>query len=118
MIETKIIDYLNGKLSVPVSGDREPTLPPGEYVLVERTGGGETNHIRRATIAVQSYADSMLRAASLMEEIVDEMLNIIMLDSISSVELDTYYNFTDTESKKYRYQGVFDLVYYPEMTKE
>lgn len=118
MIEIVVIDHLNSRLSVPVSGSREPNDPPGEYVLVERTGSGEENHIRRATIAVQTYADSMLRAAILMEEVVDEMLDIITLDSISSVELDTYYNFTDTTSKKYRYQGVFDLVYYPEMTKE
>lgn len=115
MIEKLILDYLGGLMSIPVSVERAPNPPASEYILIERTGGGEEEHIRDATIAVQSYADTMYRAASMMEEIVGHMLNITRLDAVSHVDVNSYYNFTDESEKKYRYQGVFDLVYFPEM---
>ena len=33
------------------------------------------------------------------------------LTNISSVKLNTDYDFTDEETKEYRYQAVYDLVY-------
>lgn len=114
MIEKIVRDHLAGYMSsVPVEVERAEK-PPEEFVLIERTGGGEENHIRRATIAVQTYAKSLYRAAFLMEEAIKAMLELPRLNAVSSVKLQSYYNFTDTTAKQYRYQGVFDLVYYPE----
>ena len=45
-------------------------------------------------------------------ENVETMLDIDELDSISKCELNSDYNFTDTQQKKYRYQAVFNLTYY------
>ena len=39
------------------------------------------------------------------------MEGITSLPNISRCELNNSYNFTDTESKTYRYQAVFHLVY-------
>jgi hypothetical protein len=75
-------------------------------------GGGETNHIKRASIAVQSLADSMYEAAELNEAVKELMKGITALKEVSSCRLDSDYNFTDTATKKYRYQAVFDLVHY------
>ena len=36
----------------------------------------------------------------------------IELPEISSVQLNSDYNYTDTATKRYRYQAVFDFVYY------
>lgn len=111
MIEQIVRDYLISKLPVGVYLEI-PDKPDAEYVTLEKTGGGESNHIKRATLAIQSRADSMYGAAALNEEVKEAMLSIIDLDSIASVSLNSDYNFTDTTTKKYRYQAVFDLVFY------
>ena len=48
----------------------------------------------------------------------NEALKNVMLDGflanplVSSVELNSDYNFTDITEKRYRYQAVFDIVHY------
>lgn len=110
MIEKIVLDYLSANLNKLCYTERNGQA--GEYVVIEKVGGGETNHIKRASIAVQSYADSMFKAAELNEEVKAIMEGIIELPEVSSCRLDSDYNFTDTASKKYRYQAVFDLVHY------
>lgn len=110
MIEAVVIGYLDGLDNIPAYAER-PEEPPEEYLIVERTGGGYMNHISRATIAVQSYADSMLRAAQVNETVEEAMRDFTDLENISRCSLNSSYNFTDTASKKYRYQAVFDIVY-------
>lgn len=111
MIEKIILDYLSEKLSVQVRMEEEPDLQE-KYVIIEKTGGGETNHIRRATVAIQSYGASMYDAAQLNEEVKNTMDHITDLDDISRCELNSDYNYTDTSRKKYRYQAVYDLIYF------
>ena len=63
-------------------------------------------------IAVQSYATSMERAALLNEEVKAAMNEIVELDDIARCDLNSDYNYTDTSTKQYRYQAVYDLVHY------
>ena len=42
------------------------------------------------------------------------MEQTITMPAISSAKLDTDYNFTDTSTREYRYQAVYDLTYYRE----
>ena len=114
MIEVILFDFLSSKMSVPVKTEI-PQEPPLKYCLIEKTGGSETNHIKRATVVIQSYAESLYDAANLNETVKETILaadGLIMLDSIVSVNLSSDYNFTDTTTKKYRYQAVFDIVHY------
>ena len=46
------------------------------------------------------------------EEVKNAMENIITLDSISRCSLEGDYNYTDTRTKQYRYQAVFDISHY------
>lgn len=110
MIEKTVLDYLNTALSVPAYMEM-PETEPERFVLVEKTGGSTEDHIYFATLAIQSYAESMFEAATLNEEVKKAMDNIIVLDAVSRSHLNTDYNFTDTTKKKYRYQAVYDLVY-------
>jgi hypothetical protein len=112
MIEVTILNYLNENLENITAYMERPANPPKSYVLIEKTGGGEENHIRHSTIAVKSIADSLYKAALLNEEVKDLMSSAISLDDIAKVELNSDYNFTDTSTKQYRYQAVFDITHY------
>lgn len=111
MIENIVQDFLQGKLGqIPVRLEREEELP-GKYVIIEKTGSGEENHIYTATFAVQSYADSLYEAAALNSLIIGYMEALPDERDVFSCELNSDYNFTDTTFRKYRYQAVFDIVY-------
>ena len=110
MIEAIVIDYLEQETGIPTYAER-PKDPDPEYLLIERTGSSEEDLIQRVTIAVQSYADSMYRAAEINELVEKAMKDITDLENISKCKKNSSYNYTDTESKKYRYQAVFNLTY-------
>lgn len=111
MIEKIIIDYLKTELTVPVVAE-QPKTPSDSFVLIEKTGSSERNHTRSATMAIQSYSTTLLNAATLNEEVISKMREIVKLPSIGSCFLNSDYNFTDETTKIYRYQAVFELTYY------
>ena len=111
MIEKIVMDYLGTSLTVPVHMETPPRTPD-EYIIVEKTGSTRENHLCSATIAVQSYAATLFRAAELNESVKAAMDGIVELDSVCAVTLNSDYNFTDTATKKYRYQAVFDISHY------
>lgn len=111
MIEEIVIKYLEDKLNLPVFGE-EQTDEIEKYVVIEQTGGNEENFICYATIAIQSYADTKYNASKLNESVKNAMRNIVELNSVSKCSLNSDYNFTDTTKKKYRYQAVYDLVFF------
>lgn len=111
MIEEIVQNYLSSKLQVAVRMEEETDLQ-AEYVLIEKTGGGGTSYIKRATLAIQSYAATRYKAAAINEEVKNAMENIVGLNEISKCTLNTDYDYTDTTRKKYRYQAVFDIVHY------
>lgn len=115
MIEIIVKRFLESKLSVPVLMEK-PTDSPMEMVVLERTGGSETNHIPSAIMTVQSYGATMQNAAELNEEVKRWMLDgvdgLITLNEIAKVILNSDYNYTDTTSKRYRYQAVYEITHY------
>lgn len=111
MIEIIIKKYLDNRLSVP-SFLQYPENPPKRFVLFEKTSSGKSNHLPSATFAFQSYAESMYEAALLNEELKRTVENMIELDNIRGIQLNSDYNFTDTTTKEYRYQAVFDIKHY------
>lgn len=110
MIEIIVLQYLQGKLNVPVFME-EPKEQRPEYVLIEKTGSGRENCINSATFAIQSYSASLYGAASLNEEVKTAMDAIVNVTDVSKSSLNSDYNFTDTTKKKYRYQAIYELYY-------
>ena len=110
LIEQVVADYLEETLELPAFPEK-PTNPPEEYILVEKTGSSAENYINSATVAIQSYAGSLYKAAALNEKVKGAMNGLSVLDEISSSKLNTDYNFTNTDKKQYRYQAIYDLVY-------
>jgi len=111
MIEILIKQYLDGHLSVP-SFLQYPETAPVRFVLFEKTSSSKKNHLPIATIAFKSYAESMYEAAKLNEELKEVVENLIELDNIRGIKLNSDYNFTDTTTKQNRYQAVFDIKHY------
>lgn len=110
MIEIIILKYLTEKMDVPVSMDKTDR-DVKRYILVERTGSSRSNFINTATFVFQSYAESKYEAAKLNEELKLNMDNIIELPQISRSALNSDYDYTNTQTKEYRYQAVYNIVY-------
>lgn len=110
MIEKIVEDYLKSVLDIPVHMEK-PEEEEMRYILVEKTGSSSENQINSATIAIQSYAESLYEAAMINEKVKEAMIDIIYHEDVSKSSLNSDYNFTDTTKKKYRYQAVFDLFY-------
>lgn len=114
MIEEKILKHLRDALTVPVYMEK-PEKEPDEYVILENTGGSESNHIRIATIAVRSIAKKMYRAAELGEEAKHAMETLIEDPYVSACRVNTApMNYTNTTTQQYRYQGVYIVTYMEE----
>ena len=111
MIEKTILDYLNSQLTVPVYMER-PENDTGEYVVIEKTSSERTNYLNRATIACQSFGNTLFRAAEITEAVKGAMDEVISLPEISRSALNSDYNYTDTSKKRYRYQAVYDITHY------
>lgn len=113
MIEIILKQYLDNHLSVPIYLEKhEKTL--NSYVLFEKIGSSKRNFLSSATFAFQSHGQSMYIAAKLNEEVKRVIENMIELDEIRSIRLNNDYNFTDTTTKEYRYQAIFEINYYEE----
>ncbi len=111
MIEILIYNYLKQNLSVPAY-IQKPKDVPDNFVFFEKTGSMNYNHITTTTIAFQSYGKSRAEAAMLNEELKEVVNNMVELKEISAVRLNSDYEFTDLDTKHYRYQAVFDITTY------
>lgn len=112
MIELTILNYLATGLTAPVYMEI-PKDPPAEFVVVEKTGSGESNRIFSATFAIQSYSNTLYNAATLNESVKSLMASLPdESEDVSACFLNSDYNFTDVESKRYRYQAVFNITHY------
>lgn len=111
MIELIILNHLNSKLDVSVHLEK-PSSQTGSYVVFEKTSSGKSNHLPSATIAFQSYAESLYNAVALNEKVKTAVEDLIGLNDIRGLSLNSDYNFTDTTTKEYRYQAVYDIRYY------
>lgn len=90
-------------------------IPKEQYeklVVFEQTGSTTNNCIVSTTIAIQSIADSRQAAALLNDRVKEAMAGFTSREEVARCELNSDYNFTDTQTKRNRYQAVFDIVYY------
>lgn len=110
MIEKRVIDYLTG-LDLSVYAEL-PEPNEGQFLVVEKTGATRENLVESATLVVQSYADTKYEAALLNQRVKDKMFDMVFENNISDVRLNSDYDFTDTSTKRYRYQAVFVVTYY------
>jgi len=112
MIEITILNFLNSKMTVPAYMEKPADNTPTRYVLMEKIGGSKENCLPSSTFAFQSYAESLYQAAALNESLKSAVESLVELNEIGKVKLNSDYNFTDTVTKQYRYQAVYDISHY------
>lgn len=111
-IEKRLIEYLNTQLSVPVYGD-VPEVMPDTFVTLEKTGSHRENLIETSTIAVQSWAKASREDACDLNDLVKVAMDgAVSLTEVFRSACETDYNFTDTATKRYRYQAVYAVVHH------
>lgn len=110
MILVELLQYLDANLPVRVYAESPEQLT--DYVLIEQTGSSRLNHIVTTTVAIQSYGASLLDAMELNEAVKTAMEGFLTQELVSRVELETDYNFTNTETKQYRWQAVYNITHY------
>lgn len=110
MIEIKIKEFLEKKLQIKVFLEHQSQMP-GSFVIFEKVGSNKKNYINTSSFAFQSYGESLYEASKLNEKLKEAVESLIELDEIMSVKLDSDYNYTDTETKRYRYQAVYEIKY-------
>ena len=111
MIELTLKKFLDTKVEIPVVLEHQPNLPK-RYILIEKTSSKRDNLLNSSVIAIKSYAESLYEAAKLNEKIKEMIDQLVYVDEVSGVKLNSDYNYTDTETKQYRYQAVFDIKHY------
>lgn len=109
MIEKIVLDFLNDK---KIKSFMEKPSNLKEYVLIEKTGGKKDNYLCSSTIAIQSISTTLLKASRLNEKIKELMECLTLLENVIKIELNADYNFTDVDTKTYRYQAVFNITHY------
>ena len=112
LIEEIVYSHLLSVMQVPVSFE-VPVNVPDSLVVVEKISSSmDDGFLETATLAVQSYAKTMLGAAQLNSKVKEAMRGLISSETVTKVSLNSDYNFTDTSTGRYRYQAVFDVTYY------
>jgi hypothetical protein len=111
MIEERLLEYLSKKLDVPVYLEERDPLPVS-YVTIENTGGAQGKFLQHTMVSVKTYGPSLYEAADLAKDVRTWMLDFANEQNISACDLNAGpYNFTDTSTKRYRYQAVYDITY-------
>ena len=119
IIEEKIRNYFNAKATQGIIPETYVSIPevkkPStsyEFIVIEKTGSSVENHIITSTIAFQSYADTLYKAAVVNEKVKEVMQMCVDDDVVIQARLNSDYNFTDQSTKQPRYQAVFDVIHY------
>lgn len=110
MIAKTLLDYLSSVLDVPVVMEAPEQVT--DYVLIDQTGSSRMNHITTTTLALQSYGATLYEAMLLNREVEEAMDGFAELGEVTRVELNTDYNFTNTATKQYRWQAVYNITHY------
>lgn len=113
LFEAKLIEYLHTATGLHVSNEKSGDRLPERYILIQRTQGSEVEQIEGATYAIQSISSkSKLEAAEINEDVKEAMRAFPAESYVSSCRLNSDYDFTDPKTKEYRYQAVYNIVYF------
>lgn len=112
MIEQIVFEYLKRTLTdVRITTEIRQGMPDS-FVFIEKTGSSMRDLLKVSRLAIQSYGKSLYDAALLNERVKTAIFGMVSEAEISNVELNSDYNYTDTQTKTPRYQAVFEITHY------
>ena len=111
MIEIIIRSYLEKVLSVPAFMEF-PEDPPDRFVVLKKGDTTRDNWLETTMVIVESYDESLLKAAKLNQQVKAAMDMLPTMPEISAARLGADYPAPDTKNKKYRYQAVYNITHY------
>lgn len=114
MIEDIVREHLIDEIQLPVYLE-EPGRPPQRYILLEKTGSGgdsAAHAVASAMMIIQSYAPSLVSAALLNERVKQAMWRLEADSRVTKVRCNSDLNYTDPQTRRYRYQALFEITYY------
>lgn len=114
MLEEILYNFLNNGVDLDApTYTMIPQDPPEEFYVFEITGSSSIDHINSSTIAIRSHAQSLKRAADLAYDVDNAMMYALgRLDHICGVRRNSIFNFTDQDTRTYRYQAVYVITHY------
>lgn len=112
MIIELLIEYLEEVFGEGLYIGVEAPEQLTHYILIDQTASRTENHITTTTLAIQTYGDTLYDAIQGNEALKSAMLGFLELDEVAGVRLLTDYNFTNTATKQYRWQAVFEITHY------
>ena len=116
MIEITVLKYLISKNITGIGGNvyaEVPENPQADYILVQKMGSSEVDHVDQAMILVESISKYSLLSAMEINDLVKKAMKVFANESnkIYSCKLNSDYNNTHIETKEYRYNAVFNIYY-------
>lgn len=112
MIETVVYEYLKSMLPDEEVETETPSPLPDQFITIEKTGSSpQGNRLMHSTFAIQSWSTTKAKAAALSEKVCKAMNIIAETTEVSHSEGGDY-DFTDTTTKRYRYQAVYELIHF------
>lgn len=113
MIETTVINYLKKKFPDEIVKAEVPKGMPDRFITVEKTGSQQLGiGLFQSTIAVQSWDTTKNKAAELSGEVCEALRSMPDEEDEVTRSKGSDYDFTDTATKRHRYQAVFTLTHY------
>lgn len=110
MIDFIIKKFLEKKIDVKIFMV-EPDLSLDRFVTFERISNSKKDYLYTTTFAFQSWANTLYDAMILNEKVKEALETLDQEKEVMYSKLQNDYNFTDTETKKYRYQAIFEIKY-------
>lgn len=111
IIEKEILNYLNSEDVGLTAYAERPNNPPTEYCLVARVSGEINETIRRATVDIDVYSDTLYNASVLNEQLITAM-NDFVHDSVSKIDCVGDAQNMDLQNKIYAYRTTWQIYFY------
>lgn len=111
MIELIVLKFMTEKLPVPIYMEF-PKDSPNRFIVLRKGNSERENLVDTSTFVADSYAESLLEAAKLNEQVKAALDSLTELDAVSSSKRGGDYPFYDTQNKRYRYQAVQNITHY------